>query len=194
ARLGYADGTSLRDAPPTTPPSLRRAATDALAETERLREDWHGRERGRLRVAVQPRFAVACTDGLLRAAAEYADGNGLPIHTHASENRAECQLVFKRTGLSNIRYLAETGLLGPRSCIAHAVHTDESDWSELAGRRAAVAHCPSSNLRLGSGVAPVPELRRAGVVVGLGSDGAACNNVLDPFREMAMAASLPGTR
>ncbi len=137
---------------------------------------------------------MACTEGLLREAAEYASEKGLPIHTHASENKSECQLVAKRSGLSNVRYLAEVGLLTSRTCVAHAIHTDESDWSELAGRRVSVAHCPSSNLRLGSGVCPVPELRRAGVVVALGSDGAACNNSLDPFREMRMAASLPGTR
>ncbi len=137
----------------------------------------------------------ATTPSNLRApASEYASEKGLPIHTHASENKSECQLVAKRSGLSNVRYLAEVGLLTSRTCVAHAIHTDESDWSELAGRRVSVAHCPSSNLRLGSGVCPVPELRRAGVVVALGSDGAACNNSLDPFREMRMAASLPGTR
>jgi 5-methylthioadenosine/S-adenosylhomocysteine deaminase len=196
ARSGirYTGGNVLMDDPATTPENLRAGASEGLAETQRLHHDWHGRERGRLRVAVQPRFAVACTDGLLREAAAYARSEALRIHTHASENKSECQLVLRRTGLSNIRYLSETGLLTDRTCVAHAIHTDESDWSELAGRQASVAHCPSSNLRLGSGVCPVPELRRAGVTVALGSDGAACNNVLDPFREMRMAASLPGTR
>jgi 5-methylthioadenosine/S-adenosylhomocysteine deaminase len=194
AGIRYAGGNVLMDDPATTPENLRAEAKEGLAETERLRVDWHGRERGRLRVAVQPRFAVACTDGLLREAAAYASSEGLPIHTHASESKAECQLVLRRTGLSNIRYLGQTGLLTSRTCVAHAIHTDEVDWSELAGRQASVAHCPSSNLRLSSGVCPVPELRRAGVVVAIGSDGAACNNALDPFREMRMAASLPGTR
>jgi cytosine/adenosine deaminase-related metal-dependent hydrolase len=194
AGIRYAGGNVLMDDPTTTPPNLRATAAEGLAETERLRRDWHGGERGRLRVAIQPRFAVACTDGLLRDAAAFALEKDLPIHTHGSESKAECQLVAKRTGLSNIRYLADVGLLTPRTCVAHAIHTDESDWSELAGRRVSVAHCPSSNLRLGSGVCPVPELRRAGVVVALGSDGAACNNSLDPFREMRLAASLPGTR
>jgi 5-methylthioadenosine/S-adenosylhomocysteine deaminase len=194
AGIRYAGGNVLMDDPATTPANLRATSAEGLAETERLRRAWHGRERGRLRVAVQPRFAVACTDGLLREAAAYASSHELPIHTHASENRAECQMVMRRTGLSNVRYLADTGLLTPRTCVAHAIHTDESDWSELAGRQASVAHCPSSNLLLSSGVCPVPELRRAGVTVALGSDGAACNNSLDPFREMRLAASLPGTR
>ena len=194
AGIRYTGGNVLMDDAATTPPNLRATAEEGLAETERLRKAWHGRERGRLRVAVQPRFAVACTDGLLRDAAAYASTEVLPIHTHASENRVECQAVLRRTGLSNVRYLAEVGLLTPRTCVAHAIHTDEVDWSELAGRQASVAHCPTSNLLLSSGVCPVPELRRAGVTVALGSDGAACNNSLDPFREMRLAASLPGAR
>jgi 5-methylthioadenosine/S-adenosylhomocysteine deaminase len=182
------------DDPETTPPNLRATAEEGLAETERLRKSWHLRERERLRVAVQPRFAVTCTDGLLRSAGEYAAENGLTIHTHASESRAECELVRRRTGRGNIGYLAEVGLLTKRSCVAHAVHTEEDDWTMLAERGTVVVHCPSSNLRLASGVCPVPELRRSGVRVALGSDGAACNNTLDPFREMRLAAMLPRAR
>jgi len=100
----------------------------------------------------------------------------------------------KRTGLPNVAYLDSVGLLSPRTCVAHAVHTDESDFRLLARRGTTVAHCPSSNLKLASGVCPVPELKRAGVRVALGSDGAACNNRLDPFREMRLAALLPHAR
>lgn len=196
ARSGirYIGGNVLMDDAETTPVNLRARAEDGLAETERLRSDWHGRERGRLRVAVQPRFAVTCTDRLLRRAAEYAADKGLLIHTHASENRAEIDLVRRRTGLGNVAYLAEVGLLTPRTCLAHAVHTDERDWQILAMQDTSVVHCPSSNMRLGSGVCPVSDLRRAGVRVALGSDGAACNNLLDPFREMRLASFLPQTR
>jgi 5-methylthioadenosine/S-adenosylhomocysteine deaminase len=102
--------------------------------------------------------------------------------------------VEERTGLPNVAYLDAVGLLGPRTCVAHAVHTDESDFRLLAERRTSVVHCPSSNLKLASGLCPVPELRRAGVRVALGSDGAACSNLLDPFREMRLAALLPGVR
>ncbi|MFN2385308.1 MAG: amidohydrolase family protein [Thermoanaerobaculia bacterium] len=196
ARSGirYTGGNVLMDDPQTTPANLRTSAEEGLAETERLRKAWHLRERERLRVAVQPRFAVSCTDGLLRSAGEYAAENGLTIHTHVSESRAECDLVRRRTGRGNVEYLAEVSLLTERSCVAHAVHTEEEDWKLLAERGTAVAHCPSSNLRLASGVCPVPELRRAGVRVALGSDGAACNNALDPFREMRLAAMLPRAR
>jgi len=196
ARSGirYTGGNALMDDPKTTPPNLRSTAEEGLAELDRLRKAWHLRERERLRVAVQPRFAVSCTDGLLRSAGEYAAENGLTIHTHVSESRAECELVRRRTGRGNVEYLAEVGLLTERSCVAHAVHTEEEDWRLLAERGTAVAHCPSSNLRLASGVSPVPELRRAGVRVALGSDGAACNNALDLFREMRLAAMLPRAR
>lgn len=192
--IRYVGGNVLMDDPDTTPATLRAPAREGLAETERLRSAWHGRENGRLAVAVQPRFAVSCTDGLLRDAAELARDAGLLIHTHASENRAECALVLKRTGLSNVAYLDSVGLLTPRTCVAHAVHTGDSDFRLLARRGTAVVHCPSSNLKLASGVCPVPDMRRAGVRIALGSDGAACSNRLDPFHEMWLAALLPQTR
>jgi 5-methylthioadenosine/S-adenosylhomocysteine deaminase len=196
ARAGvrYTGGNVLMDDPRTTPEDLCVAARQGLAETERLCADWHGRERGRLRVSVQPRFAVACTDGLLRKAAELAAEKELIIHTHASESRAECGLVLERTGLENVAYLDAVGLLTPRTCLAHAVQTEEREWRRLAERGTSVAHCPSSNLRLASGVCPVVGLRRAGVRMALGSDSAACNDRLDPFREMRLAAFLPRTR
>ncbi|HKF45453.1 MAG TPA: amidohydrolase family protein [Thermoanaerobaculia bacterium] len=196
ARSGvrYRGGNVLMDDPQTTPENLRASAREGLAETERLRAAFDGGEDGRLGVAVQPRFAVSCTDGLLRQAAEYAAANGLVIHTHASENRGEIDLVRRRTGKDNVEYLDDTGLLTERTCLAHAVHTGAEDWMRLSGRRSSVAHCPSSNMRLASGIAPVRDLARAGVNVALGSDGAACNNSLDPFREMRRAGDLAQAR
>jgi 5-methylthioadenosine/S-adenosylhomocysteine deaminase len=196
ARSGvrYAGGNVLMDDPETTPPNLRATPDEGLAETERLRVSFHGGEEGRLRVAVQPRFAVSCTDGLLRRAAEFASGKALLIHTHASENRGEVELVRRRTGLGNVAYLDRVGILTERTCLAHAIHTDPADWELLRARGTSVAHCPTSNMRLASGVCPVCDLRRSGVRVCLGSDGAACNNSLDPFREMRLAAFLPQTR
>jgi cytosine/adenosine deaminase-related metal-dependent hydrolase len=194
AGIRYVGGNVLMDDPETTPPYLRASAQEGLAETERLHAKWNGRGDGRLSVAVQPRFAVSCTDGLLRSAAAFARARDLVVHTHASENLAECELVLRRTGMRNLAYLDAVGLLGPKTCVAHAVHADGEDFGLLATRRTSVAHCPWSNLKLASGVCPVPELRRAGVRVALGSDGAACNNLLDPFREMRLAALLPATR
>src|SRR5215831_17269989 len=132
AGIRYTGGNVLMDDPETTPINLRARASEGLAETERLRAAWDGRDRGRLRVAVQPRFAVSCTDRLLRMAAEYANERGLVIHTHASENRGETELVEERSGRGNLAYLDATGLLTDRTCVAHAVQTDEADWSRMA--------------------------------------------------------------
>lgn len=191
AGIRYTGGNVLMDDPETTPVNLRARAADGLAETERLRSYWQGRDRGRLRVAVQPRFVVTCTERLLRSAAEYAEEKTLLVHTHASENRSEIDLVRARTGSGNIAYLERMGLLTSRTCLAHAVHLEDGDFKRLADRGTSVAHCPSSNLKLSSGVCPVTDLRAAGVRVALGSDGAACNDRLDPFREMRLAAFLP---
>jgi len=194
AGLRYTGGNVLMDDPQTTPENLRATAEEGLAETERLRVAFHGKENGRLRVAVQPRFAVSCTDRLLRRASELAAERELLVHTHASENRGEIEIVRRRTGMGNVAYLDSAGLLTERTCLAHAVHTGPEDWARLSARRTSVAHCPTSNMRLASGVCPVPDLRRAGVNVCLGSDGAACNNSLDPFREMRLAGALPQAR
>src|SRR5207247_844006 len=194
AGLRYTGGNTLMDDPETTPPGLRASAEEGLAETERLRSAFHGKESGRLRVAVQPRFAVSCTDRLLRRASEFAAGQGLLLHTHGSENRGEIELVERRSGMGNVAYLDTVGLLTERTCLAHAVHTGFEDWGRLSARRTSVVHCPTSNIRLASGVCPVVDLRRAGVTVCLGSDGAACNNSLDPFREMRLAGALAQTR
>ena len=191
AGIRYTGGNVLMDDPETTPVNLRARAADGLAETERLRSYWQGRDRGRLRIAVQPRFVVTCTERLLRSAAEYAEEKTLLVHTHASENRSEIDLVRARTGSGNIAYLERMGLLTSRTCLAHAVHLEDGDFKRLADRGTSVAHCPSSNLKLSSGVCPVTDLRAAGVRVALGSDGAACNDRLDPFREMRLAAFLP---
>jgi cytosine/adenosine deaminase-related metal-dependent hydrolase len=192
--IRYTGGNVLMDDPNGAPASLRTSADAGLAETERLLGIWHGRDRGRLRVAVQPRFAVSCTEDLLRRAAELSAEKSLTLHTHASENRAEIELVRLRSGRGNLRYLDDLGLLTPRAVIAHAVHAGPEDWSLLAERGASVAHCPGSNLRLSSGVCPVPDLRRCGVRVALGSDGAPSNDRLDLFREMRLAALLPVAR
>jgi len=194
AGVRYTGGNVLMDDPDTTPQNLRAPAAAGLAETGRLHAAFHGKENGRLRVAVQPRFAVSCTEGLLRRAAELAKEKALLIHTHASENRGEVDLVRRRTGFGNVAYLGRVGILTERTCLAHAIHTDAADWELLRTWATSVAHCPTSNMRLASGVCPVVDLRRAGVRVCLGSDGAACNNSLDPFREMRLACFLPQTR
>lgn len=119
-----------------------------------------------------------------------ADQLGLPIHTHIHETDDEIRDSLTRHGVRPLERLARLGLLGPNFIGVHAVHLTDADIDTLAQFNCHIAHCPSSNLKLGSGIAPVTQLRQAGVNVGLGSDGAASNNRLDMFAEMRLAALL----
>src|SRR5205085_11370082 len=97
-------------------------------------------------------------------------------------------------GRNNIEYLAALRLASPRLCVAHCVWADDAEQSLLAEHAVKVMHCPGSNLKLGSGIAPVVEMRGKGITVSLGADGAACNNRLDMFEEMRVAAVLQAVR
>lgn len=176
------------------PAALLESADGALAATEALIDRWHGAADGRLRYAVAPRFAVSCTDDLLRRAVALARERGVRLHTHASENTGECAIIERRTGKRNVEYLGDVGLLGADVVLAHGIHLDDGETALLARTGSHVAHCPSSNLKLASGIARVPELLDAGVNVALGADGAACNNRLSPFREMLLASLLQKPR
>jgi 5-methylthioadenosine/S-adenosylhomocysteine deaminase len=117
------------------------------------------------------------------------------VHTHASESRDEIEVVRRLSGgLSNLEYLADAKLATPMLCVAHCVWVTESEQEILAARDVKVLHCPGSNLKLGSGIAPVASMRRRGISVSLGADGAACNNRLDMFDEMRLAATLQAVK
>ena len=178
-----------------TPARLRESASRSLDESRQLRRRWHGAADGRLRAAFAPRFAVSCSRELLEAVASESADSGTLVHTHASENRDEIAIVREVSGgLSNIAYFAAIRLASPRLCAAHCVWVDAGEQALLAEHDVKVMHCPSSNLKLGSGLAPVVEMRRRGVTVSLGADGAACNNRLDMFEEMRLAALVQATR
>jgi cytosine/adenosine deaminase-related metal-dependent hydrolase len=174
-----------------SPEPLREDTETALAETERLIDQYHGSFDDRVRYAVTPRFAVSCTEACLRGARDLADEyDGVRIHTHASENRSEIETVENDTGLRNIHWLDEVGLTGEDVVLAHCVWTDESEREVLAETGTHVTHCPSSNMKLASGVAPVEDYLDRGINVALGNDGAPCNNTLDPLTEMRQASLL----
>ena len=187
-------GKCMMDADAAVPSRLMEQTAASIDESVALAKRWHGRANGRLRAAFAPRFAVSCSRELLEAVAHLADEHQLVIHTHASENRDEIALIKSRTGLKNIDYLADTGLTTHRLCLAHCVWVDESEQALIAERDVKVLHCPGSNLKLGSGLAPVVEMRQKGISVSLGADGAACNNHLDMFEEMRLAAVLQSVR
>jgi cytosine/adenosine deaminase-related metal-dependent hydrolase len=162
-----------------------------LDESERLLRQYHGAFDDRIRYAVTPRFAISCTEECLRGARALADRyDGVRIHTHASENRDEVARIEDETGMRNVHWLDEVGLTGEDVVIAHGVWTDESERELLAETGTHVVHCPSANMKLASGVAPVPDYLDRGVNVALGNDGPPCNNTLDPFTEMRQASLL----
>ena len=148
----------------------------------------------RIHIALAPRFALSCSRNLLEGVAATSASDGILVHTHASEQREEIALVEGATGRSNIGYFSDVGLVSPRLNVAHCVWVDEREQAILAGGGVKVTHCPGSNLKLGSGIAPVPELIDQGICVSLGADGAACNNHLDMFGEMRLAATLQAMR
>ncbi|MDB4955938.1 MAG: S-adenosylhomocysteine deaminase [Myxococcales bacterium] len=184
-------GKAMMDADdPQIPKGLRETTAHSLDESARLIKQWHGTANDRLRYAYAPRFVLSCTDELLREVGIQAKAKGVRIHTHASENTGEVALVRERFGKDNIVVLDELGLLGPHTCVAHCIHLTETERALLASRGAHVCSCPSSNLKLASGVCPLPELIAAGVSVAIGADGAPCNNNLDGFMELRLAALL----
>jgi cytosine/adenosine deaminase-related metal-dependent hydrolase len=184
-------GKAMMDAPdPQIPAGLRESTQASLDASDQLIARWHGAAEGRLRYAYAPRFVPSCTDELLREVGTQARARDLRIHTHASENLGEVALVRQRFGKDNIVVLDELGLLGPHTCVAHCIHLSDAERRLLAARGAHVCHCPSSNLKLASGICDVPELIAAGVSVALGADGAPCNNNLDGFLELRLAALL----
>ena len=187
-------GKCLMDADAAVPRRLLQTARAAIDESLDLHRRWDGAAGGRLRAAFAPRFAVSCSRGLLEEVGSLSSSAGVLVHTHASEQQAEIAIVERQTGKRNIEYFEAIGLASERLCLAHCVWVDEREQDILAARRVKVLHCPGSNLKLGSGIAPVAELRRRGVSVSLGADGAACNNRLDMFEEMRLAAVLQAMR
>jgi cytosine/adenosine deaminase-related metal-dependent hydrolase len=173
------------------PGGLCEDTDEALAASERLLERYHGAFDDRIRYAVTPRFAVSCTEACLRGARELADAHeGVRLHTHASETRREVATVEADTGMRNIHWLDKVGLTGEDVVLAHGIWTKESERQLLAETGTTVVHCPSTNAKLGSGVAPVGDYLERDVPVALGNDGPPANNTLDPFTEMRQAGLL----
>ncbi|MFN7914593.1 MAG: 5'-deoxyadenosine deaminase [Vicinamibacterales bacterium] len=188
-------GKCMMDADADVPARLKERTQASIDESLALRARWHGAADGRIHAALAPRFAVSCTRELLEAVAVLSREHRALVHTHASESQEEIAIVRALSGgLSNLAYLDSLTLATPHLCAAHCVWADEAEQQMLAARDVKVMHCPGSNLKLGSGIAPVVEMRRKGITVSLGADGAACNNRLDMFEEMRLAALLQAVR
>lgn len=181
-------GKSMIDVNELYPP-LKESTKDALFTTRAFAERWHGSSGDRIRYAVAPRFVLSCSDSLLKEAyAMTSSFPGMLYHTHAAENRGEMEAVRRRCKMDNVEFLDSLGVLRTNTCLAHCIWLNEHEIDLLALRKAKVMHCPSSNLKLGSGVARIPALLERGITVSLGADGAPCNNTLNMFQEMRLAA------
>ena len=188
-------GKCMMDFDSSVPARLQEQTRSSIDESVALQKRWDGASNGRLRTAFAPRFAVSCSRELLESVGELSRLHHTLVHTHASESRDEVAIVKKLSGgLTNIEYLVAVGLGTPHLCTAHCVWVDDDEQAIIAERDIKVMHCPGSNLKLGSGVAPVPEMLARGVTVSLGADGAACNNRLDMFEEMRLAGMLQAMR
>ena len=188
-------GKCMMDFDAQVPARLQEDTRHSIDESVAIRARWDGAANGRLHAAFAPRFAVSCSRELLEAVAGLSRQHHALVHTHAAESREETAIVQKNTGArTNIEYLASVQLASPQLCAAHCVWADDRDQQLLADHDVKVMHCPGSNLKLGSGIAPVPEMRARGITVSLGADGAACNNRLDMFEEMRLAAVLQAMR
>lgn len=183
-------GKCMMDQGDGVPSELHEDTDQSIRESVDLIKEWHGRAGGRVRCCFAPRFAISCTRELLSEVSKLAKQHQVMIHTHASENKQECAIVEAETGRRNVAYLDSLGISGAHVVLAHCVHLDTEEMEILTRTKTNVAHCPSSNLKLGSGLARVAEMLSRGIPVSLGADGAACNNRLDMFTEMRTAALL----
>ncbi len=186
-------GQAMMDGGEGVPARLLETTRASLDASAALVKRWGKASGGRIGYAYAPRFALSCTRDLLEAVSALSKMTGALVHTHSNEDTDERAAVQQATGKSPVAYLVDTGIASERTVIAHGVNVDDHELALLQQTRTSVAHCPSSNLKLASGIANVPRLRAAKVTVGLGADGAACNNRLDGFEEARLATLLART-
>jgi 5-methylthioadenosine/S-adenosylhomocysteine deaminase len=168
---------------------LKRRESE-LSKGESLVKDWHGKAEGRILTMFGPHAPYTCSPECLMKVKELAKKYDVGIHTHLSETRDEVKQMIKKYGRRPVKHLDSIGFLGPEVLAAHCVWLNEKEIKILHDRGVKPVHNPVSNMKLSSGVAPVPEMLAAGIPVALGTDGAASNNSLDMFKEMKFAALL----
>jgi 5-methylthioadenosine/S-adenosylhomocysteine deaminase len=149
---------------------------------------------GLINITVCPHAVYTCSPALLQRAAALAERKNALLHIHLAETRDEVKNCVERYGRSPVRHLEDLGLLDERTVAAHCVMLDEEEIALLARRGVKVAHCPESNMKLASGIAPVQKMLNHGLRVGIGTDGSASNNDADMFGEMSTAAKLHKAR
>ena len=182
-----------------TPPVIEDGALDRLGTVEEqlgaavdLARRWEGSDV--INVGLGPHSMYTLSDGALRNVARVALAENLFIHMHVAEQSNENQLCLERSGQSLVEYLEDTGVFESHFLAAHGIWLTDDDQERLARHSAGVAHCPASNSRHASGTAPVVDLRRRGIPVGLGTDGPASHSRLDLFEEMRLAIRMARLR
>src|SRR5690606_28481223 len=163
--LRYIGGKTQMDQGDGVPAPLMEKTDASLREVYDLGKKWHKASDGRINYAVTPRFAVSCTENLLRESVKLARENGWYLQTHSSENRGEVELVEKTTGRRNISYLNDLGFSGEDTILAHCVHVSDDEMNILEKTKTRVCHCPGSNLKLASGIADIPEMLKRNIPV-----------------------------
>lgn len=170
------------------PTNYANNADDYLEKGLLIRDAWRGNPL--LSASLAPHAPYTVSDATFEKVITYAEQLGLGVHTHVHETKVEIAESIEKYGIRPIRRMANLGLLGPNLTAAHCVQIIDEDLELLSAHGAHVAHCPSSNAKLASGIAPINALFNAGINVGLGTDGAASNNRQDMFTEMRLAALL----
>ena len=161
-----------------------------LKEAVEFARNWHGAAGGRITAMMSPHSPYTCPPDFIEKVVQASADLGLPVHTHMSETAAEVELNVREYGARPGFHLNRLGVFDRPCLIAHGVHLTDEEIALLAEKDVRVSHNPGSNLKLASGVARVPDLLRAGVLVSLGTDSSASNNNLDMFEEVRLAALL----
>ena len=165
-------------------------AQKAMDESIQFVEKWHGGANGRITAMFGPHATYTCPPDYLKQVAAQAAKYGVGIHIHVAETADEAEKINADYGTTPVRHLDSLGIFEIPVLAAHCVHVDQADMEILARKKVSIAHCPESNMKLASGIAPVDALIRAGAHVALGTDGAASNNNLDMLEEMRIATFL----
>jgi cytosine/adenosine deaminase-related metal-dependent hydrolase len=187
-------GKTMMDVGDAVPKGLRETTKESLDQSDALRKHWHGEEDGRLLYAYAPRFILSCSEALVRGAAERATEHEVLMHSHVAEHPDERAAVREVLGDDDVAVMRKWGFFGPHAILAHGVQLTDAEAEAVARDGTRIVHCPSANLKLGSGIARVADLDRFGVKLALGADGAPCNNNLDPWVELRHAALLAKVR
>lgn len=170
-------------------PQFKSDTKSELKEINQLAKSYHNTSNGKIKYGFAPRFVLSCSEELLKESFEMKkDFPGSLYHTHSSENKDEIAEVKRRHKKENIEYFDSIGVIDDHSVLAHCIHVNDKETDLLKKKNVRVSHCPSSNLKLGSGIADIPEYLKKGISVSLGADGAPCNNNLSIFNEMRLAA------